>query len=157
MSEVKNQDEGASQNTDREIWRSADGSDRIMVTEGGSLGIGYNGEMFIKPIEQWHALASSALRAGLAAPDVPEPTFPDIEEHEYTFGPGRKAPGAEEVDNVEAKLRSVAEGLRATAANGKETIIYPEAADTFADAFVLAADIFAEQYRRLAAALKEKP
>jgi hypothetical protein len=37
------------------------------------------------------------------APDVPEPTFPDIEEHEYTFGPGRKAPGAEEVEAIRAR------------------------------------------------------
>lgn len=53
---------------DKEIWRSADGSDRVMVTESGSIGIGYNGEMFIKPIEQWHALASATLRAALVPP-----------------------------------------------------------------------------------------
>ena len=48
----------------------------------------------------------------------------------------------------EVKLRELARGLRETAARGKTTTIYPDAAETFAQGFTLAADILAEWQRR---------
>ena len=47
----------------------------------------------------------------------------------------------------EAKLRDVAQGLLDTAAKGKTTTIYPDAAETFARALLLAADILNEWQR----------
>ncbi len=47
-------------NTDKEIWceRPDDYySDRIHVTEAGSIGINCGGYVFVKPIRDWHALA----------------------------------------------------------------------------------------------------
>ena len=46
------------------------------------------------------------------------------------------------------KLRSIGEGLRTTAAEGKNTIISPSAAETFAQALILAAEILEEWKRR---------
>ena len=53
-----------------------------------------------------------------------------------------------ETDSPEAKLRELAQGLRDTAAKGKTTTIYPDAAETFAHALSLAADILEEWKRR---------
>ena len=49
-----------------------------------------------------------------------------------------------ETDPPEVKLRELAQGLRDTAAKGKTTTIYPDAAETFAHALSLAADILEE-------------
>ena len=53
-----------------------------------------------------------------------------------------------ETDPPEVKLRELAQGLRDTAAKGKTTTIYPDAAETFAHGFTLAADILEEWKRR---------
>ena len=60
-------------------------------------------ELVDKP-PYWEALAEAAmptLRAALA-PGKPEPTFPEIQPHEYTFGKGKSAPAADGAGEVEA-------------------------------------------------------
>ena len=47
-------------NTDREIWREREGdyyADSIHVTERGGIGIDCGGEVFVKPVREWHRLA----------------------------------------------------------------------------------------------------
>lgn len=47
-------------NTDRELWRETPGdyyAPSIHVTEHGGIGINVGGNVFIKPLRAWHALA----------------------------------------------------------------------------------------------------
>jgi hypothetical protein len=60
-------------NTDVEIWRKVPGdyySPSIHVTEGGGIGINVGGNVFVMPVEDWHAHArriSAAYVDGLRA------------------------------------------------------------------------------------------
>lgn len=53
-------------NTDRELWRGPDDgggsyyADSIHITEGGGVGIDVGGHVVVKPLRDWHALASLA-------------------------------------------------------------------------------------------------
>ena len=52
----------AAENTDRELWRETEGdayADSIHVTKGGGIGINCGGMVYVKPIREWHRLASS--------------------------------------------------------------------------------------------------
>lgn len=57
-------------NTDREIWRGPDEgggdfyADSLHVTKEGSLGINCGGYVVVKPIREWHRLASPSHEAG---------------------------------------------------------------------------------------------
>lgn len=57
-------DHGPVKNTDRELYREPDKgngsyySDSIFVTEGGGIGINCGGHVIVKPIRDWHNLAS---------------------------------------------------------------------------------------------------
>lgn len=49
-------------NTDREIWREREGdyyADSIHVTEQGGIGINCGGHVIVKPVREWHRLASA--------------------------------------------------------------------------------------------------
>jgi hypothetical protein len=49
------------QNTDRELWREPPGdyyAASLFVTEGGGIGMQVGGLVFVKPIRDWHQLAS---------------------------------------------------------------------------------------------------
>ncbi len=65
-------DNGACENTDRDIWRGPDegnGSfyaDSIHVTKDGGIGINAGGRVIVMPLRAWHALAvRPAAAAGL--------------------------------------------------------------------------------------------
>ncbi len=48
-------------NTDREIWRERPDdfyADSIFVTEGGGIGIRCGGLCIVKPVREWHKLAT---------------------------------------------------------------------------------------------------
>jgi hypothetical protein len=52
---------GATKNTDHEIWRECVGdyySDSIFVTEGGGIGINCDGHVIVRSVEEWHRLAN---------------------------------------------------------------------------------------------------
>lgn len=55
---------GEAKNTDRELWREPDegnGSyyaDSIHVTKEGGIGINAGGTVFVKPLREWHRLAT---------------------------------------------------------------------------------------------------
>jgi hypothetical protein len=54
--------EGPVVNTDREIWRETPDdfyAPSIHVTQGGGIGINVGGMVNVKPVREWHALASS--------------------------------------------------------------------------------------------------
>lgn len=57
---------GPAKNTDRELWREREAdffADSIHVTEFGAIGINCGGSVFVKPLREWHRLAT---HAGLA-------------------------------------------------------------------------------------------
>jgi hypothetical protein len=96
-------------NTDREIWRRVPGdyySPRIFVTERGSIGIDVGGSIYVKPVEDWHALAGGRLQ-GLK--ETPAATAPPSREHDVAdngscahcggahYGSGRTCPYRREV------------------------------------------------------------
>ena len=65
MSKVNNTaaEEGV-ENTDRELWREREGdycANSIHVTEGGGIGMSVGGNVIVKPIEEWFALAARPL------------------------------------------------------------------------------------------------
>jgi hypothetical protein len=48
-------------NTDRELWRETEGdyyAPSIHVTEHGGIGINVGGTVVVRPIREWHALAT---------------------------------------------------------------------------------------------------
>jgi hypothetical protein len=50
-----------SENTDRELWREREGdyyADSIHVTKGGGIGINCGGYVYVKPLREWHRLAT---------------------------------------------------------------------------------------------------
>lgn len=55
-------DEGkAAMNTDRELWREREGdfyASSIHVTQAGGVGINVGGTVIVKPLADWHALAT---------------------------------------------------------------------------------------------------
>lgn len=61
-------DSGPAINTDRELYREPDKgggdfySDSIHVTENGGIGINVGGSVIVKPLRDWHALASRKYR-----------------------------------------------------------------------------------------------
>lgn len=53
-------------NTDRELWREREGdyyANSIYVTEGGGIGIDVAGHVVVKPLAEWHALATWKCKA----------------------------------------------------------------------------------------------
>jgi hypothetical protein len=63
-------DERACVNTNRELWREVEGdyyAPSVFVTAGGGIGIDVGGMVYVKPVRDWHALAS--------APSAPQPTI----------------------------------------------------------------------------------
>ena len=51
----------AAENTDIELWRETEGdayAASIHVTKGGGIGINCGGRVYVKPIREWHRLAS---------------------------------------------------------------------------------------------------
>lgn len=53
---------GAVKNTDRELWREREGdyyADSIHVNEQGNIGINCGGFVIVKPVREWHRLASA--------------------------------------------------------------------------------------------------
>lgn len=53
-------------NTDRELWREREGdyyAASIHVTEGGGIGIDVGGTVVVRPIREWHELASWKCKA----------------------------------------------------------------------------------------------
>ena len=61
-------------NTDRELWRQTPGdyySDSIHVTKGGDIGINCGGTSIVKPLREWHDLASVELLRELSQDDAP--------------------------------------------------------------------------------------
>ena len=70
-------DDCGAMNTDRELWRETDGdyyAPSIHVTTGGGIGIDVGGFVIVKPIRDWHKLASSQtpVPAPLPAPSGTE-------------------------------------------------------------------------------------
>jgi hypothetical protein len=65
MSESRPQsrNDGACENTDREIYRERPDdyyADSIHVTKGGGIGINCGGMVYVKPIREWHRLAAAS-------------------------------------------------------------------------------------------------
>lgn len=85
--------EQAYANTDRELWRKGDGDGdgmsyyepSIHVTERGLIGINVGGNVFVLPVEEWHALAAEkhTLPAGPSAAKVREYTSDELQSPEY--------------------------------------------------------------------------
>lgn len=66
MSEAKVDEQRAYENTDRELWRREGGEacdphnfyqPSIHVTKQGAIGINVGGTVYVKSVEDWHALA----------------------------------------------------------------------------------------------------
>ena len=61
---ITSEDPMAVENTDRELWRGPDegaGSyfaDSVHMTKDGSLGINVGGFVIVKPVREWHGLAT---------------------------------------------------------------------------------------------------
>jgi hypothetical protein len=56
---AQTRDEGACENTDRELWREREGdyyADSIFVTAQGGIGINCGGHVFVMPLRDWHRL-----------------------------------------------------------------------------------------------------
>ena len=59
-------DDACYANTDRELWRKGDGDGNgmsyyepsIHVTDQGEIGIAVGGMVYVRPVEEWHALAA---------------------------------------------------------------------------------------------------
>lgn len=66
-------DEQAAKNTDREIWRKGGGDGNgmsyyepsIHITKDERIGINVGGTVFVKSIEEWHALAAEDTKPNL--------------------------------------------------------------------------------------------
>lgn len=61
-------------NTDRELWREVEGdyyAPRIFVTAGGGIGIEVGGLVYVKPVRDWHALATPPCKVRLAGKTDP--------------------------------------------------------------------------------------
>jgi hypothetical protein len=63
-------DNGPCENTDTELWRGPDEgcgdfyADSLHMTKEGALGINCGGRVIVKPIREWHRLASLEVVCG---------------------------------------------------------------------------------------------
>jgi hypothetical protein len=91
-------------NTDRELWRETEGdyyAPSIHVTEHGGIGIDIGGTVVVRPIREWHALAT---RTPAPSSDIEElvEAFRKAEAAREKFEHGREAMNAARPDPVHA-------------------------------------------------------
>lgn len=106
---------GAAKNTDRELWREREGdyyADSIHVTEQGGIGINCGGLVIIKPVREWHKLAS--------APSATRPTDEELKAvlfaYEGALSESDNEGGDEETKKARDALLSVLKRLRDSSA-----------------------------------------
>jgi hypothetical protein len=75
----------AVENTDRELWREREGdyyADSIHVTKGGGIGINCGGHVYVKPLREWHRLATKQPPA-TEPNEYPNPTESDLKDPDF--------------------------------------------------------------------------
>jgi hypothetical protein len=164
MTDTINQDEGASQNTDRELWREREGdyyADSIHVTAQRDIGISCGGTVYVKPVREWHRLAALSH----PAPDVSgaeevEAIRARHEARKREFGVTENMlyVGSPAIENDFATLLALLDAARAELAGVREAarpFLRPNIEPSVPDHADYGVYVMVGQIRRLAAALKD--
>jgi hypothetical protein len=84
-------DNGPCENTDTELWRGPDEgcgdfyADSLHMTKEGALGINCGGRVIVKPIREWHLLASLEVVCGACGQPWQEGMSCAQKENEHPF------------------------------------------------------------------------